>query len=165
MKLSRTGWNNVIIFAVMGFILMINVTNNKIFNEQDAGASNQEVSLLADGDIILTMMVNQGFSIERAGTGWTMQPEYKLNAQQAEQMMRAWHQVSGVSIEAVDLTAHANVSPIMVSYMTATGQGIKMLSLYPLNDMLVVHNHQKNAYIALPLPLFQQLVPSAILAN
>ena len=35
-KLSRTGWNNVIIFSVMAFILLINVTQNRhIRNDSD----------------------------------------------------------------------------------------------------------------------------------
>ena len=39
-KLSRAGWNNVIIFAVMGFILIINATNKNVFDrDSDNGLS------------------------------------------------------------------------------------------------------------------------------
>ena len=36
MKLSRTGWNNVIIFSVMIIILLINATNDRLFPEGDS---------------------------------------------------------------------------------------------------------------------------------
>ena len=52
-KLSKTGWNNVIIFAVMGFILLINVTNNKIFLSDKN--SDQNIALVGQQNVILTL--------------------------------------------------------------------------------------------------------------
>ena len=51
-KLSKTGWNNVIIFAVMGFILVINLTNKKIFSADDNVSSEQEIALVGKQNVI-----------------------------------------------------------------------------------------------------------------
>ena len=53
MKLSRAGWNNVIIFSVIIFILLINVTNKKLFSDNESSTS-AEKSILPEHSVILS---------------------------------------------------------------------------------------------------------------
>ncbi len=62
-KLSRAGWNNVIIFAVLGFILLINATNKDVFKSPSDQTT--DVSLLGEQAVILTLTINKQFMIER----------------------------------------------------------------------------------------------------
>jgi len=55
MKLSRTGWNNVIIFSVMIIIIMINATNDKLFPEDAEQTASQ--TLLPEHSVILTLSI------------------------------------------------------------------------------------------------------------
>lgn len=157
MKLSRSGWNNVIIFSIMAFILMINVTNRKLFTDQDQIENEQSLLLFERGSVILTLMVNQQMSVERDGLSWRTVPEGKLTTQAAEQMMRAWHKASGEQL-AIEFNRN-NHEAIMVSMMLAGEQGIHSFSLYPFEEQLIVFNHQTAQYLALPPQLFAQLLP------
>jgi hypothetical protein len=96
-KLSRAGWNNVIIFVVMGFILLINVTQDNLFSSSTN--TQQEQSVLGEHAVILTLTVNQQVKIERIGKTWRAVPA-NISGQALEQMMMAWHQSLGVLIDA-----------------------------------------------------------------
>ena len=71
-KLSRSGWNNVIIFSVMGFILLINLTQKNTF--MHATPENTEQFLIAEHAVILSLTVNQQTHIERIGQTWRSMP-------------------------------------------------------------------------------------------
>lgn len=160
MRLSRSGWNNVIIFAVMGFILMVNMTNKRIFDDEQSSDGADSAYIIGQEQVILTLMVDQVFTIERAGVHWQFMPKNIINAQIAEQMMRAWHSTKGQKIH---VESAPSQTPVMISFMVAGQQNIQMLSLYPQDGMLLVRNHQTNEYLAVAPQLFQQLVPAALL--
>jgi len=84
MKLSRTGWNNVIIFSVMIFILVINVTNKKLYSSDD-NQSDEQNTIFAKHAVILSLAVNQQVTIERIGRTWRATPA-KISGQALEQM-------------------------------------------------------------------------------
>ena len=73
MKLSRTGWNNVIIFSVMIIILLINATNDRLFPEGEAA---NDKTLLPEHSVILTLAINfsdsRQLTFERVGRAWKM---------------------------------------------------------------------------------------------
>ena len=159
MRLSRGGWNNVIIFAVMGFILMINMTNNKLFDEELSEPSTSQY-IIGQEQVILSLMIDQKFTVERAGVSWRVTPQSVLNQQLAEQMMRAWHNTQG---QVISVDADPVQSPLIISYMVAGKQNIHMISVYPQSDMLLVRNHQTNQYLAVAPQLYRQLIPSQLI--
>jgi hypothetical protein len=163
MKLSRSGWNNVIIFSIMAFILMINVTNRKLFTDDELITSEQSLLLIEEGSVILTVMVNQQMSVERDGLSWRTVPQGLLTAQAAEQMMRAWHNASG-ELLAVDFDRNEHQA-IMVSMMLAGERTIHLFSFYPFAEQLIVFNHQSAQYLALPPQLYKQLLPDETLVG
>jgi len=159
MKLSRTGWNNVIIFVVMIFILVINATNKKLFSDDvDAGA---EHLLLGKGSVILTLALNN-ITIERIGKTWRATPE-KISGQGLEQMMMSWQQVVGNILTTPPVVDKKMA--LMIKINLAGQEQETVLNLYSVTDELLVFNHQTQLWFSLPEQIFQQLLPSQIFNN
>jgi len=163
MKLSRTGWNNVIIFSVMIIILLINATNNKLFpNEEDDNQS--ERLILPVHSVILTLSINfpaqQQALFERIGRNWQLTAKGILlekTNQQIEQMMFAWQQSRGL-VQAADIVIDSEQA-ITVKIALAGEDNLFEYTLYPLTDQLLIYHHQEKQWLALPPTLSQQLLP------
>ena len=161
MKLSRTGWNNVIIFVVMIFILVINVTNKQLFSDNNTDVASEQ-SLLGNGSVILTLALNNNILIERIGRTWRATPA-KLSGQALEQMMMSWQQVTGdVLIEAPIVDKKM---ALIITVNLAGQEQAAVLSLYSVTDELLVFNHQSQLWFSLPMQIFQQLLPSPVFNN
>lgn len=157
-KLSKTAWNNVIIFAVMGFILLINATNKNLFSGGEN--INSEASLLGENPVILTLTINQHLTIERMGKTWRANPKV-IKEQPLEQMMLAWQQLAGKVIaarEQLDLQLALWVELEMVGQAQAT-----RLAIFAEADELVIFNQQSKQWFSLPLQLYSQLLPDAVI--
>lgn len=160
MKLSRTGWNNVIIFSVMGIILLLNVTNERLFKQSDgAYSSSTEVPILGAQAVILTLNINQQLTIERIGQSWRAMPA-KISGQALEQMMNAWQQAVGI-IQPPGLEVASQPSYVATVYLAGDEQAT-VLSLYPLADQLLVFNHRWQQWFSLPRAIYFQLLPQEI---
>ncbi|NQZ80052.1 MAG: hypothetical protein HRT52_03455 [Colwellia sp.] len=161
MKLSRTGWNNVIIFVVMIFILVINVTNKQLFSDNNTDVASEQ-SLLGNGSVILTLALNNNILIERIGRTWRATPA-KLSGQALEQMMMSWQQVTG------DVLTEAPIvdkkMALIITVNLAGQEQAAVLSLYSVTDELLVFNHQSQLWFSLPMQIFQQLLPSPVFNN
>ena len=163
MKLSRTGWNNVIIFSVMLIIIMINATNDKLF--PTAGkASNADQLILPQHSVILTLTMDfpeqQRILFERIGRSWQLTAKgivLDKTDQQIEQMMFAWQQSSGL-VQAAEIIID-NDHAIAVQIALAGESQARKFTLYPLNDQLLIHQQKNNTWLALPVTLTQQLLP------
>jgi len=162
MKLSRTGWNNVIIFSVMIIILLINSTNNRLFPNEDTNNSDK---LLPEHSVILTLTVNfpdqTSLSFERVGRAWKMTSHGRLvdlNNQQIEQMMFTWQQSSGL-VQAGDMVIDG-IAGVNVDIGLAGNPTTQRFTLYPLVDQLLVSKPQQASWLALPKAVSRQLLPS-----
>lgn len=159
MKLSRTAWNNVIIFSVMALILIINFTNDELNPSQERLSKDNEVEILSAHQHILTLAINQEFLVERIGKTWRAMPA-KLSEQALEQMIYAWQQSSGVTIASEPQVLPENATKVTLE-LAGESQPL-ILSLYLVNQQLLAFNHQKNIWLQLPAALYQQLLPAAI---
>jgi hypothetical protein len=162
MKLSKTAWNNVIIFSVMIIILLINTTNNRLFPE-DEGSDNARI--LPEHSVILTLTMTfsdeSTIMFERIGRAWKMTSQGRisdLSNQQIEQVMFAWQQSSGL-VQAGDIVIDGKEGTQVALSLAGIEQEQKF-TLYPLVDQLLVFNHQKKIWIALPSALSRQLTPT-----
>ncbi len=160
MRLSRTAWNNVIIFSVMSIIIMINYTNDKLFHRDESGAFTQEMALIADNAVILTLAINEQIMVERIGQTWRIKPAV-LARQPLEQMMYAWQQSTATTI-AIDGELNEK-NAINARVIIAGEEKPYLLSLYPTVDQLIVYNHNKKRWLALPLAIYYQLLPQEVL--
>jgi len=162
MRLSRVGWNNVIIFSVMIIIIFLNFTNNKLFRRNSEGAYTQDVAIFKDHAVILTLTINQQIKIERIGQTWRMTP-IKMKEQALEQMMLSWQQATGnTETLKYDLTKQ---KVITVSAVIAGDKEPQLLSLYPTQDQLLLYNHQTEQWLSLPIAIYYQLLPAEIFAQ
>lgn len=159
-KFSRAGWNNVIIFAVMGFILLINATHDNVFSVKSD--KQQTVALLGNNAVILTLTINQQIKIERIGKTWRASPA-TIDGQALEQMMMAWQQSTGEIIdEPVDIDKQL---ALIVSADVAGQTQATILSIHATDEKLLVFNHKSKQWLALPLPIYSQLLPTQIFGN
>ncbi|WP_448547071.1 hypothetical protein [Thalassotalea fusca] len=157
-RLSKTGWNNVIIFSVMAYILLINMTNNSLFTGD--AADEQIIPLLGENAVILTLTINQSFVVERIGRTWRANPA-TVTGQALDQMMMAWH----------DLTANIVSKPpeidtqlgLIVSVALAGEQKAMVLQLFATDEQLLVYNRQSETWYALPIQRYAQLIPEGAL--
>ncbi len=165
MKLSRTAWNNIIIFSVMIFILVINVTDDKLFSEQATSKGAFE-AILPLHSIVLTMEITlpgkQEIRYERIGRHWKLTTRGLLFAQtdqQIEQMMMTWQQSKGL-IQAGNLVIQGD-STIAVEIAVAGKDTPYNFMLYALHDQLLVNSVNDKRWLALPQYLTQQLIPNS----
>jgi len=162
MKLSKTAWNNVIIFSVMIIILLINTTNDRLFPKDN---SINDQLLLPEHSVILTLSIslaiNKKITFERVGRAWKMTSQgilLDLTNQQIEQMMFSWQQSSGL-VQASDVVVDGQ-SGIEVELNVANVVQQQKFTLYPLTDQLLVYNQQKKIWLALPAAISHQLIPT-----
>lgn len=159
-KLTRSGWNNVIIFAVMGFIALIHLTQSDKFALLEEKGVEQESYLVGEHGVILSMTVNQQTHIERIGQTWRAIPAV-LTGQPLDAMMGSWHQVKGRIIAKPD---HIDKSKaIIVSLLLAGEAEIEYFMLFPNKQELIVYRQQSELWISLPIAFFNQLIPQAVL--
>ena len=161
MKLSRTGWNNVIIFSVMIFILVINVTNKKLYSSTEQ-QDNKQQTLFAKHAVILSLAVNQQVAIERIGRTWRATPA-KISGQALEQMMLTWHEITGDIVTVPPELDHQMA--LVVTVELAGEAQAQLLNLFITDNELLVFNLQQKRWLAFPLAIFSQLIPNEILAS
>jgi hypothetical protein len=161
MKLSKTAWNNVIILSVMIIILLINTTNERLFPEDTD--VNDEL-LLPEHSVVLTLAIilsnNKKIVFERIGRAWQMTSQgvlLDLTNQQIEQVMFAWQQSRGL-VQAAEIIVDGQKG-VEVKVSLAGVEQEQEFTLYSLTDQLLVYNHQKEIWLALPAAISNQLIP------
>ena len=164
MKLSRTGWNNVIIFSVMIIILVINASNDKLFPDEESKKADRLI--LPEHSVILSLTIKystrQQATFERIGRGWQLTAKGILldkTDHQIEQMMFSWQQSTGL-VQASDIVIDSEQG-VSVKIALAGYDKEQKFTLYPLSDQLLIHVQGDNLWLALPATLAQQLIPSS----
>ena len=158
-RLTRVGWNNVIIFGVIAFILLINLTHDNTFNTVKA-LRNEEVNILGEAPVILTLTVNERWKVERIGRSWRTNNEW-LKGQALDQMMLAWHET-----EATVIVAPSDFDPQLALAVTVELAGVErplLINLYVEQDALNIHNTYQNQWTSVPMQRFDQLIPAELL--
>jgi len=159
-KLSKTGWNNVIIFVVMGFILLINVTNKKIYSSDES--SNQDIALVGTQNIILTLNINNIVAIERIGRTWRATPT-SISGQALAQMMMSWQESSGQGMaQAPEVDRQFSLDVLLdIAGKTQPLQ----LSFYATEQQLLIFNQTSQQWLVMPIAMYGQLFPQEIFVN
>ncbi|AZQ85973.1 hypothetical protein EKO29_19415 [Colwellia sp. Arc7-635] len=161
-KLSKTGWNNVIIFSVMGFILLINATNKKIFSPDEGALNEQEIALVGTQNVILTLDIHNVVAIERIGRTWRATPTH-ISGQALAQMMMSWQQSSGeamVQVPEIDRQFSLDVT------LDIAGQTQPLqLNFYATEQQLLIFNQLSQQWLVMPIAMYGQLFPQEIFAN
>ena len=165
MNLSRTGWNNVIIFSVMTMILLINLTNELLFSTVDHSDIQTSSTQLVLGEhaVILTLAISDRVLIERSGRAWQISPaelNKQLSEQSLEQMMMAWQQSVGL-LQASTIQIEG-LKGIEVMVELAGNPTPQIFTLFALSDQLLVRRHSDESWLALTTQIYQQLIPHSL---
>lgn len=163
-KLSKTGWNNVIIFAVMGFILLINATHENVYSPNNSGDKNidEQVALIGPQQVILTLNISNSVVIERIGRTWRALP-VRISGQALEQMMMSWQQTSGqLMAQAPEVDQQF---ALKVKLDIAGLDEPMQLSVFATDQQLLVFNPLSEQWLVLPIALYSQLFPPEIFTN
>ncbi|AWB59211.1 hypothetical protein [Colwellia sp. Arc7-D] len=161
-KLSKTGWNNVIIFAVMGFILVINLTNKKIFSADENLNNEHEIALIGPQNIILTLSINDIVAIERIGRTWRATPA-NISGQALAQMMMSWQQSMG---EAMAQAPEVDRQFSLEVKLDIAGQEQPLaLNFYATEQQLLIFNQTSKQWLVMPIAMYGQLFPQEIFAG
>jgi len=165
MKLSRTAWNNVIIFSVMIFILLINITHDTLFSEQSTKTDALH-AVLPLNSVVVTMNIilsgKQKINFERIGRHWKLTTSGLLLSQtdlEIEQTMLAWQQSKGL-IQAADIVVKGKQG-IAVEIALAGDINTHFFTLYPLHDQLLIFKQKDDIWLALPTHLTKLLIPGS----
>lgn len=98
MSLSKRGWNNVLIFACLGMIIVFNLMSDKLIDN----AEGDIVSILPEQSMILTLEY-PNVSVERLGTSWRVTPTENIAPSRVNKIINAWLALTGeLSIETSD---------------------------------------------------------------
>lgn len=157
-KLSRAGWNNVIIFGVLGFILLINATHDNVFESRDSTSAH---NIFPEQAVILTLTINQQIEIERIGKAWRIIGA-DIPKQLLAQMMMSWHEISAQQVQVDDSQKLDPQLGLIVSLELAGQAQPIVLSLLVEQHQLWLYHHGNEAWFSLPLPLYQQLIPQQL---
>jgi len=87
MHLSRKGWNNVIIFAVLIIIFIFNFTPKLTLS------SKSRQHTVIDKELIIVEIKTPDFKIKRAGRSWKSEPDLGLSEQQLALLVQNWQQL------------------------------------------------------------------------
>lgn len=90
-RLSRKGWNNVLIFASLFMILIFNGVHNKLINKV---SPEQSKNLLPVAEVVLSADF-PNISVERVGRGWRSLPQSEYTDQQVSDVINQWQQLAG----------------------------------------------------------------------
>lgn len=164
-KLSKSGWNNVIIFAVMGFILLINVVNKKVYSPEGENleeSAYQALTIIDQNQVILALTVQNVVLVERIGRTWRARPA-SISGQGLEQMMMSWQQSSGeLMAQAPEIDRQFSLD---VQLDIAGVAEPLQLNVYATEQQLLVFNQSSQQWLALPIEIYGQLFPQEIFAN
>tara|TARA_R110000737_G_scaffold123766_1_gene155877 strand:- start:26819 stop:27316 length:498 start_codon:yes stop_codon:yes gene_type:complete len=163
-KLSKTGWNNVIIIVVMGFILLINATNKKIYSSDENAEANSgdNIALVGQQNVILTLSIDKVVAIERIGLTWRATPT-SISGQALAQMMMSWQQSGG---EAMAQAPEVDRQFSLDVELDIAGQTLPLqLNFYATDEQLLVFNQTSKQWLVMPLAMYGQLFPQAIFAS
>ena len=164
-KLSKSGWNNVIIFAVMGFILLINVVNKKVYSPEGENleeSAYQALTIIDQNQVILALTVQNVVLVERIGRTWRARPA-SISGQALEQMMMSWQQSSGeLMAQAPEIDRQFSLD---VQLDIAGVAEPLQLNVYATEQQLLVFNQSSQQWLALPIEIYGQLFPQEIFAN
>jgi len=159
-RLTRAGWNNVIIFAVMGFILLINATHDNVFYPRQS--SDPEYIIIENSDEIIALTINPNIKVERIGQTWRSSSS-NMSQQALSQMMSAWKNSAGL---AIDQPLNIDKQLALIVNIELVGQAeILMFSLHVKDQQLLLYNHQTDQWLAFPVLIYDQLIPEQLFSS
>ncbi|WAJ70100.1 hypothetical protein [Catenovulum adriaticum] len=120
LRLSRKGWNNVLIFSTLFMIFLFNGMHHKLFTSSESQSSHQ--AIIPQTELILTLDM-PNLSIERIGRGWRIVPEPKTNIseQRLHSLLQNWKNLTGERLASDDIAKWQSETPNKVAVFWFAG--------------------------------------------
>jgi hypothetical protein len=160
-RLSKKGWNNVLIFSMLIMIMVFNGVHKKF----SIGESpNTQVTLLPESTLVLTLEYPNA-SIERIGQGWRSNPAVALGTEQLALIMSTW-QTELVELQANDeeakvMTAGKMPTYYVIAHLAGKPDGA-VYAFYVQLDDVWIHDQQQNRWLTAPKNLITMLIPASL---
>ncbi|ALT00108.1 hypothetical protein [Lacimicrobium alkaliphilum] len=137
-RLSKRGWNNVLIFATLLLILVFH-QSGEFFNQ--APAPSQSQSLLPED--VPVMKIDFGtHRLERIGQGWRIRPGLELNESELGLLVDNWQQIVVTPFSGGKLQNTA----VVVIWLAGQSEGVVFQLTQQGDDLLL--QHQSRLYRA-----------------
>ena len=162
LRLSKKGWNNVLIFSMLIMIMVFNGMHKKFnFGEVEP----QQLPLFGDDMLLLTLEL-PNVKIERVGQTWRANPATSLSNEQLATMVQQWYQlplqVQLDDSEASVMTQGKMPNPFVVAYLAGKTDGA-VYAFYPQADGVWIHDQQLKRWFMADTAALEQLLPQALL--
>lgn len=163
-RLSKRGWNNVLIFASMFMIVLFNYTH-KMFSEGDK-AGGQVMSLLPANTLVQTIDFN-GIQFERLGTGWrTLSDIEGVEITTPQRYLENWLEQPFVTLSTPPAVLQSAQSSVVVVWVAGQSGGwVYEFLIDHVEQSVYVKAHQTEIWYQVPYHLLEQLIPAVLLRN
>lgn len=147
-KLTRKGWNNVLIFASLFMILIFNGAHQTLMGDSDEVGDN--LTLFPAEQILLTLDM-PGYSIERIGKAWRANPEQTHSDKALALAIKHW---LITEVEVVDEAVLANLEHgqyadyVITAWFAGWERGY-VLQLYKTQQYVLVFDRQREVWLSL----------------
>ena len=134
-RLSKRGWNNVIIFAMLFLILLFNFSNNMLLD--NAVNSEEQHALLPEYSEINQIDFGT-HRIQRIGLGWRMQPSLAITEPELASIAQQWLQATGQIMPFADLS-----QAYVVSVQLAGEEQARVFKVSPQGEDVLIQYQQR----------------------
>ena len=138
MQLSRRGWNNILIFAVLAMMMIFQYSGNRL-SQTDSAAHYQ--SPLPAGSVILSMHFDNVL-IRRVGSQLEAQPALVLSQPQLQQIIQSWEGATFKPVPADVQVANLAYGINIVFELANVTEPITLI-LYQMEDGYLLQNWQQ----------------------
>ena len=147
LKLTRRGWNNVLIFATLFMILL--------FNMSDKIMQGDDVKTFSLGEYAQIQAIDFGqVKLQRIGRGWRATPALN-NEYNFFSLISTWQQMRGELMPGATL-----VEPYVVSVLLAGEDAPRVFQLLPQGEQSLLQYQSEVFIIAVSI---DQLIPQELL--
>jgi hypothetical protein len=137
-QLSRRGWNNVLIFAVLAMMLIFQYSGNML--NQDSKAPLYQPALPANA-VVLSMQFDN-IQIRRVGRELEIKPAMRLTQAQLQQIIKAWESATFKVLPA-DIAVTNLAYGVNLSFELANLSEPVTLILYQVEGGYLLQNWQQ----------------------
>jgi len=124
MRLSRKGWNNVLIFAVLLIIYIFNFSHKLTLSPKV-----QQRAVISK-NVTIVEIKTPDFKIKRSGRSWVSEPGLGLSAQQLAELVRNWQHLQLSTGPAPE----SRISPYIIQIYTADQEQPVIVQLLQQGD-------------------------------
>ncbi|MDF2179284.1 hypothetical protein P2G88_13570 [Aliiglaciecola sp. CAU 1673] len=149
-RLSRKGWNNVLIFATLLMILLFNQSGRFLTDGEPATSHT-----LLPTDIPLMKLEFGAHQLERIGQGWRVRPASSLDEAQLMALVDHWQQALLIPMGEADL----DTGIVVVAWLAGEAQG-RIFRLVERDDSVWVAYDKK--LFQIQNKTLDELVPEAL---